>query len=679
MTAAANNNTQTSNNNNNNNDSAPPQGAKPNSFSKEFVRSCSEFFKRDLISVPLIKSHSHHSISKRCEGLRASTLELDTSAHPNIDYIAGNRLSVYPANPPDQVQFVIKHLIDDISTMANSNAAPSGAASPAKSNSNGNNPYKKLKLATTTITAPTTTTSSDPLAQFVRANKTNSLQLALTYLYDITTAPSRDLLRVLADCCASKEQKSKLIQISKSNENWEKWLCSNLKTLKSTFEEFNSIQKISAKRLLSELALQQPRLYSLASIKSHNRFRTEIIVVQHRFSKKQIAISLQNLKEREKIQLKEQQEEEAEQRVKNFNLLKPSSPNSTSSTINNNPTSVRSLRSMATFAQDKPSPISSQLIKKVPSYSGPLMSMYAMSSSLNEASKSSKSGSGKLSATSTTTEALKSATTAAQQHHHHSHSSSSANKVYEGSCSTYLLNLQANDCILCEFVENPRFTLKGNRERPIMMIGQDVGLIAFKPFWQQRAYEHDRAQIFYTLFKDLKRKKFGDMHLVCLIGSKCKIEDLLKHEIQAILTHKIISSCQYVHRDHLNSLLDKAAASNAQPQANNMDNIIHGKELVELGMKMAKLLIDCNGCLYICCDPHMTQAIEILLVESLVKYSPSLTRDKVMTLLLPKWKGRKPDKLNSNLQQTDANKYLYTLENAFERAQIVEEIYDTTI
>lgn len=93
--------------------------------------------------------------------------------------------------------------------------------------------------------------------------------------------------------------------------------------------------------------------------------------------------------------------------------------------------------------------------------------------------------------------------------------------------SNYLLDLRpGHDYVICEFVENPRFTLKGNRERPIMMIGQDIGLVAYRAFWQQRHYEHDRAQTFYKLFKDLAPKKFGEMHLVRIVGSRHKLEDL---------------------------------------------------------------------------------------------------------------------------------------------------------
>lgn len=81
----------------------------------EFVQSLSGFFKRDLISLPLIRKHPHQSVTQRC-GLKAATLELDTAAFPNIDYIAGDRLSIYPTNPTDHVSSIMAHLFDDLQT-----------------------------------------------------------------------------------------------------------------------------------------------------------------------------------------------------------------------------------------------------------------------------------------------------------------------------------------------------------------------------------------------------------------------------------------------------------------------------------------------------------------------------------------------------------------------------------
>jgi len=589
---------------------------------KEFVKSLSEFFKRDLISIPLIKKYPHQQFSQRC-GLRAATLEFDTAAYPNIEYIAGNRLSVYPMNLVEHVNTIMKYLVDDL----------------------GPNQHLVYKPAQK---RPKT---NDPWSNFVNLNGRDSLKLALLYLYDINTAPSRNLLRILAECCRSKEHKSKLVAICKSEESWETWICQSLRTLKSTFDEFSSCSNLSAKSLLSELAPQQPRQYSISSIKSSKRFRTEIIVFQHKFTSKEIAVSLQNIKERDKIQVLD-----GNTRSPGSNQPRHVNHNESSGGV----TSMRSLRSMAAYTT---SPISSQQVRKVPSFSGPLMSMYA-NSSLNQAT-SKRSSLSQFSFQGTSTQSSRKANQVARSN------SAGNEKQYEGLCSTYLLNLNSNDYIVCEFVENPRFTLKGNRERPIMMIGQDVGVIAFRPFWQQRALEHDRAQVFYTLFKDLSPKKFGDMQLFCLTGNKCRVEDLFRRELNSATTNKIISSANYINKAHLNTLLEGATLG-SQSGLSTATKLNVSKELVDLGNRIHKLLVDNNGCLYTCCDARMTQAIEILTVESVARNS-TIPREEIMALL-PQWKGRR-----TGNQSVLNNKFLFTLENPFERAQIVQEIYESSI
>lgn len=609
----------------------------------EFIANLSQFFQRDLISIPLIKKYAHNQLGNRC-GLKAATLELDTAAYPNIEYIAGNRLNVYPINPSDHVQFILKHVVDD-------------------------------------ITGPRTRKQSltDQWSKFVQLNGKDSLKMALLYLYDITTAPSRDLLRILAEACSKKDHRDRLIHLSQSDDTWEKWICSSLRTLKSTLEEFNSCS-ISAKALFSELTLQQPRQYSISSIKSSKRFRTEIIVIQHRFSISQIAITLQNMKDRdgnEKSTSVARHQQDID------------GPKNTLNTIQSHPTSVRlshneplksprssaSVRSLRSIMSYGVSPIKNQQVRKVPTYSGPLMSKYVSASTIHglKSGISSPDSRDSGSRNNANRRAQKGPATKRSRS-----DSVSTGSSFDGLCSNYLLNLNSSEFIVCELVENPRFTLKGNRERPIMMIGQDVGLLAFRAFWQQRGSEHDRAQVFYSLFRDLPPKKFGEIQLVCLTGSQCKVEDLLKHSINYQLTRKILSSVLNIDRKHLISLMDRAAiVSNVNdgPQIDGQAVLTIDRELVELGNRMSRLLLEDNGCLYTCCDQQMTQAIEILIIECVILNHPSLARYKVINLL-NKWKGNSKQNLKSS---ANGKKVLYTFENPFERAQVVQEIYDQSI
>lgn len=705
----------------------------------EFLKCLSEFFKRDLVSIPIVKKYPHQSITQRC-GLKAATIELDTAAYPSIEYIAGTRLSIYPLNPVAHVNSIMEHLVDDVS--------------PGNTNTNHTNGQPHYSHQVTV----------NNFAKFAQLTGKDCLRLALTYLFDIMTAPSRELIRLLADNCQLKEQKRKLVAIGLTNESWEKWLCSSHRTLKSLFDEYSSC-KLSAGKLLNELNLQQPRQYSISNIKSSKRFRTEIIVVQHKYSLSQIELNLRQLRDRETY-------EEA------FSPPRPSSPTPTlggggsrsnrsnkggasgatntgqpkSTTSGGGGTSTaakqaalpspkttdtparspsrppqrpvvaagsrgskgsqRSIRSTASFAN---SPITTHQVKRVSSFSGPLMSAYANASSQSTVSSSlDATGPSAATATQERSKSSKLSLLNVLQSHDKALKSNlgGANALaagkFEGLCSNYLLNLNSSDQILCEFIENPRFTLKGNRERPIMMIGQDVGMIAFRAFLQQRHLEHDRAQVFYNMFKDLSPKKFGDMQLVCLTGHKSHIEELFKREVQVALNSRILSSHMQINRRHFLSLLVAATnksqqvlsqlqqptvlgapktvsmaasksslqpASNAGQQQQNLP--ISSKELLELGDKIFKLLVKENGCLYTCCDPHMTQAIEILTFESIARNSQQLTRERLMQLL-PKWKGSGMTGEKKGSAE-DSAAGCFTLENTYERAQIVQEIYDSSI
>lgn len=763
--------------------------------SKDFASCLGEFFQRDVITVPIIRRYEHKSIAARC-GLRSATIELDTSNYPNIEYIAGNRLSVYPCNPSEDVDVLLHRLIDDITpaaitagkTLPPPQQGPSSPASLRSTSSHQQSPsspiqHQPIPAASNPYVRPSV---DDVWIKFCRQNGKNSLKLALSYVYDIMAAPSRDLLRIMAEGCGRAEHKNKLLHISRTDEAWQEWICSSLRTLRSTFEEFSSCKPMSAKTVFSELCIQQPRQYSISSIKSSKRFRTEILVIEHKFTTAHIAATLHNIRELDHIQqldtvsganvastnqasINMQQQVQQQQlaaassqvsalRPKHVPRVRgPGSPGPATTVARvamgapitnarieaSNTTSIRSLRSVVAL---NPSPISSQQVMRVPSYTGALMSQYHANSLGTPNSQSAGKSLGSNASLAALTKgrkhiaSVKSYADLVKVTHDMESPADAAKNAhtktiqYDGVCSKYLLGLKEGEHVVCEFVENPRFTLKGNRERPIMMVGQDVGVVAFRPFWQQRTLEHDRAQVFYTLFKDLKAKRFGDMHLVCLTGGKARVEDLFKREIDNAITHKVMTSVSYIHRRPLLNLVDRAAAVKQQEQSTNKtasisatsissvtrDNTaktrvaaaamataspgranehhhhkpsensfsLDSKELTELGNRIASLLVDHNGCLYTCCDPVMTQAIEILVVEGIAR-NKNLPRNLIMSWL-PKWKGQLVNETSTasrsiNAAQSPANgsnsknNFLFTIENPFENAQIVQEIYDSSI
>jgi len=686
--------------------------------SNEVLKSMSDFYQRSLVSIPIIKNYPHQSVTQRC-GLRAATIELDTTAHPNIEYVAGSRMSIYPVNPDSNVQFLIDFINDDLTTIfLNRHQSNPGHQSNPQSNHNAN----PNNAAPNTHHHVDQNYNSPFWVKFIEQfGKQHSLRMALTYFLDLTGYPSRDLLRYVGECCAQKPHRTKMEAIVASEESWEKYICQDRRTLRSVFEEFTSCKKrVSAKRLIINELIppQQPRQYSISNIKSAKRFRAEIIVFEHKFSNRQMALNLKTIKEQE-IDLANASL--LPNQVKPTSPRRPGSPmakrsptaaarsaiglsalrsvgaKDSNKTKGSSDSGRRSLRSVAVLSA---SPISQQQIQQLQAYSGPLMSLYAASniSATQQVSQIQRSTVGKSVGSAQATPAASNAASSSVMRHSLftlpdlvSGVQSELTDVasgqdvrsklvkYEGFCSNYLLGLQTGDQVICEFVENPRFTLKGNRERPIMMIGQDVGLIAFRAFWQQRSLEYDRAQIFYTLFKDLSPKKFGDMQLVCLTGNRCKIEEFFKREINSALTHKVISSATYINRQQLIKLIDPATITGRNngphPRGSNSNsqNIqIHSKELLDLGTRIYQLLVENNGCLYTCCDPYMTQAIEILLAECITRCNKQRwTREQVM-LLLPRWKG-------TTENPEDPSSPTYQLENTFERAQIVQEIYDSSI
>lgn len=417
-----------------------------------------------------------------------------------------------------------------------------------------------------------------------------NVRFALSHYFDITSAPSRDLLKLIMDSCSSKEHKQRLRQILDDPKQYTQWLSSSLRTLKTTLDEFSSAV-ISARLLFNELPPMQPRQYSISVIKSSKRFKTEIVVIQHKFS-------LININSPSAIELAAK----AAGAVSTFNPV----------------TSTTSGRSVV-------------LAEKSPSDKSANSKVLGGNSSAIHGQGSTLFG--------------------------------QFDCQYNGLCSTYLINLPINEHVICEFVENPRFTLKGNRERPTIMLGQDTGLLAFRTFWQQRNLEFDRAQIFYTMFKDLSPKHFGDMMIIIVTGGKTRLEELFKREIAKMVSNKVISQSLYVSKQSL--LLYALSAVTGQTNQIVEPNI--QKELDHLGLNLAKMLIEKNGTLYTCCDEAISEAIEKLTIDSIVKHH-NYTKERA-NALVQKMKG----KAHKDVMNT---KFLFQLQNSHEKSQYIQEVYE---
>ncbi|XP_039576696.1 nitric oxide synthase, inducible [Passer montanus] len=91
-----------------------------------------------------------------------------------------------------------------------------------------------------------------------------TLPEALTYLLDITTPPSQQLLRKLSQLVTAEGDKQRLQVLCQSTEEYNKWKFYNSPNVLEVLEEFPSAE-VSTAFLLTQLPLLKPRYYSVSS------------------------------------------------------------------------------------------------------------------------------------------------------------------------------------------------------------------------------------------------------------------------------------------------------------------------------------------------------------------------------------------------------------------------------
>uniref|UniRef100_A0A8U7PAC7 Nitric oxide synthase n=1 Tax=Corvus moneduloides TaxID=1196302 RepID=A0A8U7PAC7_CORMO len=91
-----------------------------------------------------------------------------------------------------------------------------------------------------------------------------TLPEALTYLLDITTPPSQQLLKKLSQLVTAEGDKQRLEMLCQSTEEYNKWKFYNSPNILEVLEEFPSAE-VSTAFLLTQLPLLKPRYYSVSS------------------------------------------------------------------------------------------------------------------------------------------------------------------------------------------------------------------------------------------------------------------------------------------------------------------------------------------------------------------------------------------------------------------------------
>ncbi|XP_030402447.1 nitric oxide synthase, endothelial isoform X1 [Gopherus evgoodei] len=175
------------------------------------------------------------------ESSRSTLLvRLDTAGQPELQYLPGDHVGIFPANRPELVQELLERVEDPppdeepVAVEFLEKATSGGRASPKASGV----PLGRLPPCT--------------------------LRQALTFFLDITTPPSPQLLQLLATLAEDAAEQEQLQRLSQDAQQYEEWKWFRCPTLGQVLEQFPSLA-LPASLLLTQLPLLQPRYYSVSS------------------------------------------------------------------------------------------------------------------------------------------------------------------------------------------------------------------------------------------------------------------------------------------------------------------------------------------------------------------------------------------------------------------------------
>ncbi|XP_050798407.1 nitric oxide synthase, endothelial isoform X2 [Gopherus flavomarginatus] len=180
------------------------------------------------------------------ESSRSTLLvRLDTAGQPELQYLPGDHVGIFPANRPELVQELLERVEDPppdeepVAVEFLEKATSGGCASPKASGV----PLGRLPPCT--------------------------LRQALTFFLDITTPPSPQLLQLLATLAEDAAEREQLQRLSQDAQQYEEWKWFRCPTLGQVLEQFPSVA-LPASLLLTQLPLLQPRYYSVSSAPGAN-------------------------------------------------------------------------------------------------------------------------------------------------------------------------------------------------------------------------------------------------------------------------------------------------------------------------------------------------------------------------------------------------------------------------
>ncbi|XP_044860215.1 nitric oxide synthase, endothelial isoform X1 [Mauremys mutica] len=175
------------------------------------------------------------------ESSRSTILvRLDTAGQPELQYLPGDHVGIFPANRPELVQELLERVEEP--------------------------PPDEEPVAVEFLEKATSGGRASPKASWVPLGRLPpcTLRQALTFFLDITTPPSPQLLQLLATLAEDAAEREQLQRLSQDAQQYEEWKWFRCPTLGQVLEQFPSLA-LPASLLLTQLPLLQPRYYSVSS------------------------------------------------------------------------------------------------------------------------------------------------------------------------------------------------------------------------------------------------------------------------------------------------------------------------------------------------------------------------------------------------------------------------------
>ncbi|NXL89390.1 NOS2 protein, partial [Alectura lathami] len=194
----------------------------------DLAKALADIHAKDIIPMKL-------KFRQNLQSLKSSRVtilvKLSCETNQEVHYLPGEHVGIFPGNQPELVRGLIARVKD---------APPADQPVRLETCIDGGYWARDKKIPACTLSQ------------------------ALTYLLDITTPPSQQLLKKLLQLVTAEGDKQRLEVLCQSTEEYSKWKFYNSPNILEVLEEFPSAE-VSTAFLLTQLPLLKPRYYSVSS------------------------------------------------------------------------------------------------------------------------------------------------------------------------------------------------------------------------------------------------------------------------------------------------------------------------------------------------------------------------------------------------------------------------------